>query len=243
MKLIITKDYEEMSLQASKIFKEEIENNPSLVLGLATGSTPIGMYEKLIEYARDGLDFSKVRSFNLDEYLGLDKDHEGSYNYFMWDNLFNHINIKSENVHIPYGNADNLEEYCLEYDKKIEDEGGIDIQLLGIGEDGHIAFNEPNKYLQVRTNIASLAPSTIEVNSRFFDRIEDVPTKAISMGMGSIMKSKKIVLLASGVKKHKVIKEFLKGDIVDPNLPVSFLLLHGDVTVIVDEAAYYGEER
>lgn len=241
MKILIEKDYESMSKAGSKIFIEAIKNNPNIVLGLATGSTPIGMYKEIINcHKKDGLDFSNVRTFNLDEYVGLSGDHPSSYRYFMNNELFNHININQENISIPDGKAKDLNEYCKKYDEKIEEAGGIDLLVLGIGEDGHIAFNEPGEYLSVATNIAKLADSTIEVNSRFFDSVDEVPKTAITMGMGNILKSKKIVLLANGKNKAPVIKELLKGDKVTTNLPVSFLLLHPDVTVIIDEAAYNG---
>lgn len=241
MKIIITKDYDEMSREAGKLFIERIRENPEIILGLATGSTPIGMYRELIRaHKEEGLDFTRVRTFNLDEYVGLSSQDETSYRYFMNDNLFNHINIKDENINIPDGKASDLDSFCRSYDAKIEACGGIDIQLLGIGEDGHIAFNEPGDYLNVGTNITKLADSTIEVNSRFFDSIEEVPKTAITLGMGGIMKAKEIVLLANGEKKADVIKKLLTENIVTTELPVSFLLIHPNVTVILDEAAYEG---
>lgn len=241
MKILIEKDYESMSKAASEIFIEAVGAKPNIILGLATGSTPIGMYKEMIKCYKDhGLDFSNVRTFNLDEYVGLSDEHPSSYRYFMNNELFNHININKENICIPDGKAQDLGEYCKKYDEMITESGGIELLLLGIGEDGHIAFNEPAEFLSVGTNIAKLAESTIEINSRFFNSIEEVPNTAITMGMGSILKSKKIVLLASGANKAPVIKELLKGDKITPELPVSFLLLHPDVTVIVDEAAYNG---
>ena len=241
MKIVVKKDYESMSKAASKIFIEAIKNKPDIALGLATGSTPIGMYKELIRsHKEEGLDFSRVKTFNLDEYIGLSHEHPSSYGYFMDNELFNHINIDKENVFIPDGEAKDIEKHCNEYDKMILDAGGIDLMLLGIGEDGHIAFNEPADVLSVKTSVAKLAKSTIEVNSRFFNSVDEVPKTAITMGMGSILKSKKIVLLANGVNKSDVIKKLLKEDKVSPQLPVSFLLLHPDVTVIVDELAYKG---
>lgn len=239
MKVIVKKDYDSMSKAASEIFIEAIKANPNIILGLATGSTPKGMYKELIKcHKEEGLDFSKVKTFNLDEYIGLSHDHPSSYGYYMNEQLFNHINIDKNNVFIPDGKAKDLEGHCKEYDKMILDSGKIDLLLLGIGEDGHIAFNEPADFLSVGTNVVELAESTIEVNSRFFKSIEDVPKTAITMGMGSILKSKKIVLLANGVNKSEVIRKLLKEDKITPKLPVSFLLLHPDVTVIVDELAY-----
>ena len=241
MKIIVKKDYESMSRAAGEIFIEAIRANPNITLGLATGSTPKGMYQELIKCHREeGLDFSKVKTFNLDEYIGLSHDHPSSYGYYMDTQLFNHINIDKRNVFIPDGKTECLEEHCKEYDKLILDSGKIDLLLLGIGEDGHIAFNEPGESLSVGTSVAQLAQSTIEVNSRFFNSIEEVPKTAITMGMGSILKSKKIVLLANGVNKSHVISKLVKGDKITPMLPVSFLLLHSDVTVIVDELAYNG---
>ena len=240
MKILVEKDYESMSKVAGKIFIEAVKEKPDIILGLATGSTPIGMYKELIKAYNDGLDFSRVRTFNLDEYIGLSHEHPSSFGYFMNTELFNHINIDKENCHVPDGEADDMEGYCKTYDDMIEEAGGIDLQLLGIGEDGHIAFNEPGEYLLTRTNVAKLADSTISVNSRFFDSIEDVPKTAITVGMGTILKAKKIVLLANGKRKSAVIKELLKGTKVTTMLPVSFLLLHPDVTVIVDEEAYNG---
>lgn len=241
MRVIVKKDYESISKEAANIIKDEMVKNPNIVLGLATGSTPVGMYQELIRFHKEeGLDFSNVTTFNLDEYVGIDDDHPNSYHYFMKDVLFDHININMENTFVPDGKAEDPESYCREYDRLIEEKGGIDIQILGIGENGHIAFNEPDKKLNVGTSIVDLTQSTIEANSRFFDSIDEVPKTAITMGIGSIMKAKKIILLANGKKKAKVIKELLKGDKITTDLPASMLLLHPDVTVIVDEEAYNG---
>ncbi|MCF6459858.1 glucosamine-6-phosphate deaminase [Clostridium sp. Cult3] len=241
MRVIVKKDYESISKEAANIIKDEMVKNPNIVLGLATGSTPVGMYQELIRFHKEeGLDFSNVTTFNLDEYVGIDDDHPNSYHYFMKDVLFDHININMENTFVPDGKAEDPESYCREYDRLIEEKGGIDIQILGIGENGHIAFNEPDKKLNVGTSIVDLTQSTIEANSRFFDSIDEVPKTAITMGIGSIMKAKKIILLANGKKKAKVIKELLKGEKITTDLPASMLLLHPDVTVIVDEEAYNG---
>ena len=241
MKLIISKDYDEMSELACRMYIDEINKNPEIVLGLATGSTPKGLYKRLIaEYKNNNIDFSKVVTFNLDEYIGLSEEDESSYRCFMNENLFNHINIKSENINIPNGKATDLEKFCEDYDRRIEESGGIDLMLLGLGEDGHIAFNEPGDYLNTCTNIANLAQSTIEVNSRFFESIDDVPKTAITMGMAGILKSKKIILMANGVNKHKPINALLNEKRVTTKLPVSFLRIHPNVTVIVDEKAYRG---
>jgi glucosamine-6-phosphate deaminase len=241
MKLIIEKNYDDMSKAAANIVKDEMEKKPNIILGLATGSTPVGMYKELIRLHKEtGLDFSKVTTFNLDEYVGIDEDHPNSYHYFMKDTLFDHINIHMKNTFVPNGKADEPERYCKEYDKFIEEKGGIDLQILGIGENGHIAFNEPDDELNVGTSIVNLTQSTIEANSRFFDSIDEVPKTAITMGIGSIMKAKKIILLANGKKKAKVIKKLLKADKITTKLPASMLLLHHDVTIIIDEEAYNG---
>lgn len=239
MKVIVVKDYESMSKKAADIFIEGIKNKPDIVLGLATGSTPIGMYKELIRaHKEEELDFSKVTTFNLDEYVGLSNDHPSSYGYFMDNELFNHINIQRENTHLPDGKAVDPQAYCKIYDELIEEAGGIDIQILGVGENGHIAFIEPDKSLSVGTSVVKLTDNTIEVNSRFFDSMEEVPKTAITMGMGSILKAKKIVFLANGKRKTPVIKRLLSEHRVDTMFPVSFLHLHPDVTIIVDEEAY-----
>lgn len=241
MRVIVEKDYDTMSKVAANIMKEEINKNLSIVLGLATGSTPVGMYKELIRlHKEEGLDFSNVTTFNLDEYVGIDEEHPNSYHYFMKDILFDHININLENTFIPNGKSKDLHGYCKQYDKLIKEKGGIDLQILGIGENGHIAFNEPDEELNVGTSIVNLTKSTVEANSRFFDSIDEVPKTAITMGIGSIMKAKNIILLASGKNKSKVIKQLLKADKITTKLPASMLLLHPNVTVIVDEEAYNG---
>lgn len=241
MKLFVEKDYEKLSKVAANIVKEEMSKKPNMVLGLATGSTPEGMYRELIRmHKEDGLDFSNVITFNLDEYVGIDVEHPNSYHYFMKNILFNHINIDLKNTYIPDGKANDLEKYCEEYDELIQEKGGIDLQILGIGENGHIAFNEPDDTLNVGTSVVDLTQSTIEANSRFFDSIDEVPKTAITMGIGTIMKAKKIILLVNGKKKAKVIKELLREDKITTQLPASMLLLHPDVTVIIDEEAYRG---
>ena len=241
MELIIEKDYDGLSKSAAKIVSEEIKSKLNTVLGLATGSTPVGLYKELIKlHKEDGLDFSKVTTFNLDEYVGIDKENPNSYHYFMKDNLFDHINIDPKNIFIPDGQAKDLEKYCKKYDELIEEKGGIDLQILGIGENGHIAFNEPDKKLNLNTSIVKLTESTIQANSRFFDSIDEVPKTAITMGIGSIMKAKKIILLANGKKKANVVKELLKADKITTELPASMLLLHPNFTIILDEEAYMG---
>ncbi|MFA5576027.1 MAG: glucosamine-6-phosphate deaminase [Tissierellaceae bacterium] len=239
MKIVVEKDYQAMSKTAAAILADAIRANPKIVLGLATGSTPVGLYGELKKQYRQGqLDFSNVRTFNLDEYIGLPKEDPNSYGYFMNEELFKDINIPLENTHIPDGQAEDLEEYCRAYDKSISQEGGIDIQILGIGENGHIAFNEPDESLALETNIVELTEDTIKANSRFFNSMDQVPKTAISMGIGTILKARKIILLASGEKKAPIIGQLLKTRRINTMLPASFLLLHPDVTLVVDQAAY-----
>ena len=234
MKLIITKNYEELSKIAAEEFSKVIIEKPTAVLGLATGGSPVGMYKELI--AKCELDFSKCTSINLDEYIGLNPEHEQSYRNFMNTNLFNHINIDKSKTFVPNGLAKNLEEECKNYDNKIEELGGIDVQLLGIGNNGHIAFNEPGESLSAGTHIISLTESTIEANARFFDSIDEVPKNALTMGLGGIMKAKKIILIASGEGKAEAIQGLFSGKITTDN-PATMLQMHRDVVVIVDEAA------
>lgn len=235
MILIINENYEEMSKIAAMTIAEVIKNKPDAVLGLATGNTPIGTYKELIRMNKENkIDFSKVTTVNLDEYVGLSADNPQSYRYFMNDNLFNHINIKKENTYVPNGSAKDLDEESKNYDKLIDDLGGIDIQILGIGNNGHIAFNEPDEVLISGTHLTNLTQSTIDANSRFFNSIDEVPKTALTMGLGQIMKSKKIILLANGSNKAAVVKEFLSGKITTQN-PATMLQMHRDVTVIIDK--------
>ncbi len=237
MKLIRVNDYNEMSWKAANILASQITLKSDSVLGLATGDTPLGMYKELVKlYNEKELDFADVKSFNLDEYYGLDINNSQSYYYFMMNNLFKHINIPSANINIPNGSAENIEEECLRYEKKIKEAGGIDIQILGIGVNGHIGFNEPDVNFEAKTHLVTLDDVTIESNSRFFINKDEVPTKAISMGIGTIMSSKKIVLLACGSSKADIIAKAINGKIT-PEVPASILQLHQDVTVIVDKAA------
>ena len=237
MKVIIKKTYEELSKEAAETIKEAIQKKPNLVLGLATGSTPIGTYQELARmYREKGLDFSKVVIFNLDEYLGLPADHPQSYHYFMYENLLNHVNINPENFNIPDGMTKNIEKFCQEYEEKIQKAGGIDLQLLGIGSDGHIGFNEPGTPLDSRTQLVKLAESTIKDNSRFFEKEEDVPRFAITMGAQTIFEAKRILLLASGENKAEAVAKFIEGPIT-PQITASVLQKHPDTIVILDEAA------
>ncbi len=237
MKIIVTKNYEELSRKAGNLFASQLILKTNAVIGLATGSSPVGMYKELVRiYQAGDIDFDEVVSFNLDEYIGISPDNEQSYHYFMKENLFNHINIRPENIHIPSGIAVDMTVAASSYDKMIEEAGMIDIQILGIGNNGHIGFNEPDVKFEARTHIVELEQETIEANSRFFDSIEEVPTQAISMGIKNIMQSRKIVLIASGEGKAKVVQQMIEGPIT-PELPASVLQLHPDVTVILDEEA------
>lgn len=237
MKIIEVESYEDMSRKAADIIKGVICSKPDAVLGLATGSTPEGVYKCLIDDNKKGLiDFSKVTSFNLDEYVGLDGNNPNSYRYYMDHNLFNHINIRKERTFVPNGIAEDLEKECESYDAKIKLAGGIDLQLLGIGNNGHIGFNEPADMLIPSTHVTKLTEETIKANSRFFPTLDQVPRKAVTMGMGSILKARKILLLASGKNKADIIARLLQGGI-STNLPASMLHMHSDVTLIVDKEA------
>jgi len=237
MQKIICKNYDEASRVAALLFAKEIEKKPDLVIGLATGSTPIGLYRELAKKNKTGeIDFSSVVSYNLDEYYPIKKDNEQSYRYFMFDNLFNHINIKEENVHIFDGECADPAVECAKYDAAIKQSGGIDVQLLGIGGNGHIAFNEPDEWMETASHVVNIKPETIKDNARFFNSIEDVPKTAMSLGLGGIFHAKKIIMIATGANKAKVVKEMLSGKISTSN-PATLLSLHPDVTVIIDEAA------
>ena len=237
MKIIVTKNYDELSKVAANEMANVVKNNPKAILGLATGGSPIGMYKELIRMNKAGeIDFSKITTVNLDEYVGLSGDHPQSYRYFMNENLFNHINIDKNNTYVPNGLAENIEEECKNYDNKIANLGGTDVQLLGIGNNGHIAFNEPADDLVSGTHLTNLTQATIEANARFFDSIDEVPKTALTMGLGGIMKSKKIIVIASGESKAEAVKAMVSGKI-STNMPASMLQMHRDVVVIVDEAA------
>ncbi len=238
MRVIITKDYDAMSRRAAKFVRELVEKKPDAVIGFATGSTPIGLYKELIRmHKEDGLDFSKIVTFNLDEYIGLPKDHPESYHTFMWENLFKHINVNPSNVHIPDGTVPDVEAYCQWYEERIKKFGGIDLQILGIGRDGHIGFNEPGSSLGSRTRIKTLARETIEDNARFFDGdVNKVPRQAITMGVGTIMEAKVLLLLASGKNKAEAVKKTVEGPIT-AMVPASIMQLHPKAILILDEEA------
>jgi glucosamine-6-phosphate deaminase len=237
LKLIIVDDYKEMSRKAASIVAEELRKKKNLVLGLATGGTPLGLYSELIRmHKEEKLDFSQVKTFNLDEYLGLDPDNEQSYHYFMFHNFFNYVNIDKKNVHIPDGKAKDPKAFCIEYERLIKEAGGIDLQILGIGSNGHIAFNEPGSPIDSRTRVVDLSEQTIKDNTRFFKNESEVPRKAISMGIGTIMEAKKIILLASGKNKADAIAKTVEGKPTE-EVPASLLQKHPDVTIIIDKEA------
>ena len=235
MNFIKVNTYEELSARAAAIICGQVAMKPNCVLGLATGSSPVGAYKKIAEKNNTGeVDFSNVKSVNLDEYVGLNGDHEQSYRYFMNNNLFKYINIDINNTYVPNGCATDVEAECKAYDALIEKLGGIDLQLLGIGYDGHIGFNEPDTYFEKATHKVTLDSSTIEANSRFFASRDDVPTQAITMGMGGIMSSKKVLLIANGKGKCDIVEKAFFGPIT-PSVPASILQLHPDLTVIYSE--------
>ena len=237
MKVIVVKDYTEMCKRASRIFAAQVTLKPDSVLGLATGSTPVGMYKELVQMFDEGrIDFSQVKTVNLDEYAGLPGDNDQSYRYFMNQNLFDHINIDKANTNVPDGTAADLHAECERYEQVVASMGGVDIQLLGIGLTGHIGFNEPADEFKKGTNCVDLDPKTIESNSRFFQSIDDVPKQAYTMGIQSIMKSKKILLIANGEGKAEILYKACCGAIT-PHIPASVLQLHPDVVVVADDAA------
>ncbi|MBS6195660.1 MAG: glucosamine-6-phosphate deaminase [Clostridiales bacterium] len=235
MRIIVTKNYDDMSRKAANIISAQVISKPDCVLGLATGSTPIGTYKNLIEWYKKGdLDFSKVSTVNLDEYRGLDHDNDQSYYYFMMNNLFKHVNIDLANTHVPDGTEPDSDKACADYEAIVESYGGADLQLLGLGHNGHIGFNEPAEDFSKATNCVDLTESTIQANARFFEKIEDVPTQAYTMGIGTIMKAKKILLVASGKDKAEIVKKAFFGPVV-PQVPASILQFHPDVTIVLDE--------
>lgn len=238
MDFIVVNDKEEMGIEAAGIYKRQMMKKPNSLLGLATGSTPIPLYKELIRLSRNKeINFKKIRSVNLDEYIGLQDTHTQSYRYFMQENLFNHIPIEHKNTALPDGMAKDIAYECRRYDELIVEWGGIDLQLLGIGHNGHIGFNEPGTEFVVKTHVVEIAEKTRHANSRFFDNDpEKVPSKAITMGIGNIMSAKKILLLVSGEDKADVLYKSLNGA-VSPAVPASVLQLHNDVTVIADRAA------
>lgn len=236
MKIIRVKDYDELSLEGTKIVGEFIKNNPQATLGLATGSSPIGLYQNLIKmFQNKEISFKEIKTYNLDEYCGLPKSHPESYYSFMYRNLFSHVDIKDENVHIPSSEGEDMQKNCDDYNRLLH-QTTIDLQLLGIGGNGHIGFNEPGTPFDRETFLVKLAERTRQDNKMFFKEDEEVPHYAITMGIKNIMEAKKIVMLISGKSKAEAVKRLLSGEITT-NFPASILHKHPDVTVIIDEPA------
>ena len=237
MKFITVDTYEKLSRQAANIISAQVILKPNAVLGLATGSTPEGTYAQLIKWHEKGdIDFSNVTTVNLDEYCGLSPENDQSYRYFMNTNLFDHVNIDKSRTNVPNGLEPDADKACADYDAIIDEMGGIDLQLLGLGHNGHIGFNEPADTFTLGTNCVDLQASTIEANTRFFASADEVPRQAYTMGIGSIMQAKKIVVVVSGKDKAKILREVVAGPIT-PRVPASALQLHPDVTIVADEAA------
>ena len=237
MRIYQEADYEAMSRRAANLISAEVIRKPDCVLGLATGSSPVGAYMKLVDWYKKGdVDFSRVRTVNLDEYLGLPRENDQSYYYFMHHNLFDHVNLPEGASNLPNGMAEDMNAECARYDALIRSLGGVDLQLLGIGHDGHIGFNEPCDHFPTGTHVVDLAERTIEANQRFFASRDEVPRKAVTMGIGTIMAARKVVLVASGAEKAPIVKEAFFGP-VTPQVPASILQMHPDVTLVADEAA------
>ena len=237
-RVIKVKNPEEMGKVAADLFETLIQTKPACVLGLATGSSPLPLYRELVERCKAGkIDFSRVRSANLDEYKGLSGDHPQSYRYFMQENLFNHVNIKPENTIVPDGLAEDVQAMCEAYERQIEAWGGVDLQLLGIGHDGHIGFNEPADHFPGMTHEVELTAMTRDANKRFFASIDEVPRRAYTMGVGTVMAARKIVMVVTGADKHDILMKSFFGP-VTPEVPASILQFHPDVTVICDAAAW-----
>lgn len=237
MRIICTKDYSAMSRQTANVISAQVIMKPDCVLGLATGSTPIGTYEQLIRWYDNGdLDFSKVTSVNLDEYKGLTRENDQSYYYFMHKHLFDHVNICPDHTHVPNGSEPDSVKECARYDQVIQDVGGIDLQLLGMGHNGHIGFNEPSDSFATGTHCVDLMPSTIEANTRFFASADDVPRQAYTMGTRIIMHARAILIAVSGLEKADIVKKAFFGP-VTPQVPASILQMHSNVILVGDEAA------
>ena len=237
MKIYVTEDYQAMSRKAANILSAQVILKPTSVLGLATGSTPVGMYKQLITwYEKGDLDFSQVKTVNLDEYVGLEPTHEQSYRRFMQVNFFDHININPANTNVPDGLAADPAGECAWYNEVIRKMGGVDLQVLGMGRNGHIGFNEPGNAFELETHVVDLTESTIEANARFFSSRDEVPRQAMTMGIKSIMMARKILLVISGEDKADIVKEAFSGPIT-PQVPASILQLHPYVTLVGDKAA------
>lgn len=237
MEVVVLPTYEEMSKASAVIVADVLNAKPNAVLGMATGSTPLGLYQELVRMHREeGLDFAQVTTFNLDEYVGLRPKHPQSYHHFMHENFFKHVNIAPNNIYIPSGTTSNYRSFCEWYERRIEECGGIDVQILGIGSDGHIAFNEPGSSLSSRTRLKTLAKPTIDDNARFFERREDVPIYAITMGVGTILEARTLVLLASGKNKATAVAAMVEGPVTSMTT-ASALQLHPEAKVFLDESA------
>ena len=240
MRIIEAHDYEHMSELAAKYLIDKIHTNPSMVLGLATGGTPKGTYKHLIQdHQQNHTTYKKITTYNLDEYVGFSADNPNSYHAFMYEKLFGEIDIPSANIHLPNGTALDLSDECKTYEESIKESGGIDVQLLGMGSNGHIGFNEPGTSFEATTQIVQLAQSTREANSRFFHDINEVPHEAITMGIATIMKSKEILLLVAGKAKNEAMRKLVEGE-VDESFPASVLNNHSHVTIIADKKALSG---
>lgn len=236
MKIIVVDNYEEMSERGAEIIAEVIKANPNATLGLATGSTPIGLYKRLIsQYEQGEISFKNIHTVNLDEYVGLDGENNQSYRYFMNNQLFNHVGIDKNNTHVPCGVAEDMTKECERYTKIIRD-NLQDIQLLGLGSDGHIGFNEPGSPFDGHTHIVELEESTIKDNARLFDKIEDVPKSAITMGIADVMQAKSVLLISNGANKAEAVKAMIQGEVTE-DCPASILQRHNNVTVIIDKEA------
>lgn len=240
MKVVVTKSYDESCAYVADMICKLVNEKPNCKLGLATGGTPVPMYKKLIEANKAGkVDFSQVHTVNLDEYCGIPETHDQSYRYFMNTNLFDHIDIDKANTYVPNGMAEDVDAECAAYDERIQEFGGIDLQLLGIGHDGHIGFNEPADHFSCGTNCVELTDMTIDANARFFANRDDVPRQALTMGMQAIMQAKAVLMVVSGADKAEIIRKSFCGPIT-PEVPASILQLHPNVTLVGDEAALAG---
>jgi glucosamine-6-phosphate deaminase len=237
MEVIIKSTYEEMSKAAAQKVARLLNTKPDAVLGMATGSTPLGVYQELVRMHREeGLDFSQVTTFNLDEYVGLRPDHPQSYHYFMHENFFQHVNVPKQHIYIPSGNTSNYRAFCSWYEQRIEEFGGIDLQILGIGSDGHVAFNEPGSSLSSRTRLKTLAKQTIDDNARFFENRADVPVYSITMGVGTILEANQLILLANGANKANAVAKAVEGPVTSM-VTASALQLHPSAKIYLDDEA------
>ena len=244
IRLIVAEDYNQLSQKAAQLVAQQIQQKPASVIGFATGSTPLGLYQELVAmYQNKEITFNQITSFNLDEYLGLSRNHPQSYYRFMWDHLFSHVGMEDRRINFPPGIFQDGQSICEQYEDEMEKSGGIDLQILGIGVNGHIGFNEPSEAFTLQTHVVELAEETIHANARFFDNEDEVPRYAITMGVRSIMRARSILLLASGENKAEAIQKMFT-DKADPQVPASILQLHSNVTLLVDkEAASLLEER